>query len=149
MMYLIVVSVALILFFGFLGATVFETKQGTRFFGNARAALDARVSRLAFVMKHVDFGKFFFHLIRDGAAHLAHEIARFVLIAVRFVERSLTRFVRYLRGRRAANGPSTTPAVSSSVFVETMTYFKHTLRRSRQQPPVVPPEVAAGEDSQV
>ncbi|KND51665.1 MAG: hypothetical protein ABA06_00190 [Parcubacteria bacterium C7867-001] len=146
MFYLVAVLVPLLLLSGFLTLTAYETRHNIRFFGVARAKLDARTERVAFILAHVDFGKFFFHLLRDGLAHLAHEIAQLSLVLVRLLERTLTRAVRHLRGRRAANAPMTTQAVSSSAFVETMTYFKHTLRRSRQAPPAVPAESTTPEN---
>ncbi|HYD92867.1 MAG TPA: hypothetical protein VEB18_00180 [Candidatus Paceibacterota bacterium] len=86
---------------GFLALTAFEAKRGHRFFSAARERLDARVSHVAEIVRTVDFGKLVFHAIQVAIDHIVHELAHIVLIVVRFIERFLTRVVRYLRDRRA------------------------------------------------
>lgn len=130
MMYLALFVTALVLFFGFLGMTALERNRGSRFFAPMRANLDAKVSRVAKGLEHVDFSAFLWHLARDVGGKLVHDVAHISLIVVRSLERFLTRIVRYLRGKVPA--PATPPEGKGSAFVETITYFKKTLRRSRQ-----------------
>jgi len=130
MVYLALFIVALVLFLGFLSVTAIEKKRGSRFFSPQRATLDATASRVSDGLRHVDFSAFVWHLARDISSRIVHDVAHVSLIVVRWLERLLTRIVRYLRGK------ALTPQVPSegrrSAFVETITYFKKTLRRSKE-----------------
>ncbi len=105
MIYLISILASLALFVGFIVLTAFETKCGRFILPKSRAALDAKVARGAFVARHVDWGAFTSHIVREGAALIAHDIAHTILVSVRFVERVLSRTVRALRERRAEAQP--------------------------------------------
>ncbi len=112
MTYLLLIIASLALFAGFFGVTVVEARTGTRYFAPARAKLDKRVSRIAFVIKHVNWLEFFSHLVQSFIERVLHDIAHWSLIVVRFLERELTNVVRYLRDRRPnllAPKPSRTP----------------------------------------
>lgn len=100
MLYLILIAVSLILLGGFLVLVSIERKRGLRVAGALRNRLDAKVSRVAFIVQHVDWGAFVKHLVGTVFERVAHDIAHGVLRAVRFVERLLTRTVRQLRARR-------------------------------------------------
>lgn len=123
---------ALVLFFGFLLLTGVEKKRGTRFFSRSRAKLDAKVARVDEALRHVDFSAFVWHLAKDIVGRIVHDIAHVSLIVVRSLERLLTRIVRYMRGKVVAQTPTT--ETRASAFVETVTYVKKTLRRSKQAP---------------
>ncbi|MBP9816495.1 MAG: hypothetical protein KBD05_00460 [Candidatus Pacebacteria bacterium] len=132
MLYLAFFIASLVLFVGFLGVTAVEGKRGTRFFAPARATFDAKVSRVAVALQHVDFSAFLWHLTKDVSGRVVHDVAHISLIIVRYLERLLTRLVRYMRGKVKT---SVVPVEGKrSAFVETMSYFKKTLHRSRQTP---------------
>lgn len=132
MIYAVLLVISLVLFFGFLGLAAIETRRGVRLFAPLRATLDAKVSRVSAALEHVDLTAFVWNLAKDITGRVIHDLAHLSLIVVRFLERLLTRIVRYLRGRTPA--PATIPEGKRSAFVETITYFKRTLRRSRQTP---------------
>lgn len=102
MLYLILIAIALVLFGAFLLLTALERSRGFRILGTIRKRLDARVSRIAFVLSHVDWSAFIKHLVTSVLERIAHDSAHTVLLVVRFIERLLTRAVRYLRERRGA-----------------------------------------------
>jgi len=131
MRYLIAILITVLLFAGFMALTSIERRRGTRYFEGERADLDRTVRRAAFVFEHVDFGSFLRHLVVSTLETLAHEIAHLTLLAVRFLERSLTRAVKNLRGRRAV--PSEAASVPASAFVTTIATFKHRLRTERKE----------------
>jgi hypothetical protein len=117
MIYLLFLAGSIALFAGFLGLTIVEARSGTRVLGSARKMLDHRVGHMSFIAKHVNWGDFIAHLVQSIGARIAHDIAHWSLIAVRFVERQLTRIVRYLRDRSPnvlAPKPSRTPAVTQA-----------------------------------
>jgi hypothetical protein len=129
---LLFVLTSLILFVAFLVLTRVEMGRGGRFFARQRMALDAEVERWSFVATHVDFPAF----IRDGSralvARIIHDVAHGSLIAVRFLERLLTRAVRALRIHHAHGVAPTASANPSSEFVATMKDFKQELRNGRK-----------------
>ena len=99
MAYAIAILLSVALFSGFIALTQFESARGIRVFGSVRNKLDRGTSRAAFVFQHVDWGAFANHLMRAGAARVAHDIAHATLVVVRVMERTLTRIVKYLRSR--------------------------------------------------
>ncbi|MEK9160573.1 MAG: hypothetical protein AAB440_00855 [Patescibacteria group bacterium] len=129
MIYLAIFVVALVLFFGFLFLNSVEQKKGARILSGMRSALDARVARATGVVAHVDFSAFLWNLSKDVTGRLVHDIAHVSLIAVRSLERLLTRLVRFIRSR--VHAPQVVEG-KRSAFVETITYFKKTLRRSKE-----------------
>lgn len=100
MPYLISILIAGLLFFGFLLLTYYEARRGTRLFAGSRYKLDKKVGRMVFLLEHVDWGAFTAHVTKTSLNTLAHDIAHGTLIAVRTVERFLTRAVYSLRRRR-------------------------------------------------
>lgn len=117
MPYLIAVIAAFLAFAGFLLLTLYEAKRGTRFFASARYRLDRKAGKLFFVAGHVDWGAFTAHLTRTTFTTVAHDLAHGSLVAVRAVERFLTRAVRTLRLRRddAASLPASPKVVPALV----------------------------------
>jgi len=116
MPYLISILLASLLFFGFLLLTWYESRRGTRFFPSSRYRLDAKVARLAFLIDHVDWGAFTAHLTKTSLNTIAHDLAHGTLIAVRAVERFLTRAVYALRRRKEAGVlPSATARLENRV----------------------------------
>jgi hypothetical protein len=124
MIYLLAIIASIALFAAFLSLTIVEARTGTRMFGTARKMLDHRVGHVSFIVKHVNWSDFIGHLVQSVAARIAHDIAHWSLIAVRFIERELTRVVRYLRDRRPnvlAPKPSRTPAITQVTnYIQTM-----------------------------
>lgn len=100
MVYAAFILVCVALLSGFLALTHFETVRGTRFFAPMRAKMDERTEKAVFVVRHVDWGAFANHLMKTGAARVAHDVAHGILVVVRVAERILTRVVKYLRTRR-------------------------------------------------
>ncbi len=105
MLYLILIGLSLILFGGFITLTALERKRGLRVAGAYRNKLDAKVSRAAFIVTHVDWGAFTRHLLGTFLERVLHDIAHVVLRFVRTTERLLTRTVKALRERRGITVP--------------------------------------------
>jgi hypothetical protein len=115
MTYLILILASILLFVAFLGLTVVEARTGTRVLAPVRLKLDKNISRISFVLKHVDWGSFLSQLIQSFFERVLHDVAHWSLIAVRFMERQLSSIVRYLRDRRPnmlAPKPSRTPVLT-------------------------------------
>lgn len=130
MPYIISILIASLLLFGFLLVTVFEERRGARFFAASRYKLDAKVARAFFVIDHVDWGAFSAHVTRTTLRTVAHDIAHGSLLAVRAVERFLTRAVRALRAQREGILPLQEDGTSR--LSGTVTYLKNNIRRNRR-----------------
>lgn len=117
----------------FLLLTAFETGKGVRILAPLRTRFDKQVSRFAFVARHVDFGAFIMHVIKAVGRRVAHDVAHITLIVVRAVERFLTRTVRYLRSRMQHTRIERV-SENRSPFVETISYFKATLKETSKEP---------------
>ncbi len=130
MTYLISILVSLALFAGFLVLTLFEKKRGLRVAGELRNKLDAKVSRVLFVLSHVDWGAFLKHLVVTGTQRIAHDVAHATLLVVRTVERLLTRAVKYLRERRGA-GPLPESGEQLRPLERAVKLLRHSVRNAR------------------
>ncbi len=131
MTHLLFTFISIFLFAAFMLLTAQESRKGVRVLAGVRAKLDQRVSQAAFLFQHVDWSGFLAHLLKSSAEHLLHELAHGALIAVRTLERLLTRMVKYLRERRmhlttVANAPKTSP------FTRAVGSVKQALRRNRR-----------------
>jgi hypothetical protein len=130
---LIFLLITLALFAAFVALTTWETNRGARLFAGARGAFDTKVERARFVYEHVDVNA----LVREETKALllrtGHAIAHFSLQSVRFVERELTRAVRYLRTRVASE--QATPRATERPFVRALGDFKEELRQARPEVP--------------
>lgn len=124
---------SLVLFIGFLGLTRLEARRGARFLAPARAKLDRKASSVSFIAEHVDFPGFIRDTLRALVARVAHDIAHGSLIAVRFVERLLTRAVRALRER--GHGAKGAAPSAPTHFVSRIAHLKRELRSSRAEEP--------------
>lgn len=132
MIYFLIAIVPPALLTGFLVLTLIERRRGLRVLGVWRNRLDARVARASFIVAHVDWSAFTKHLLRTSAERIVHDIAHTSLIAVRTLERVLTRTVRYLRERGAHQEASTEAVAQSSVIDRTIATLRHTIRQSRR-----------------
>jgi hypothetical protein len=131
MAYLFFVLISIFLFAGFILLTRNESKRGARYFADRRGALDAEVERWTGRVSEIDIAVFVRTGLRALVARIIHDIAHGSLIAVRFVEKLLTRTVRALRMQNATT--TTTPSGNaSSDFVATMKDFKQELRNGRK-----------------
>ena len=128
MKYIIFNLVSLALLAGFFALLSREAKRGMRMFANGRARIDEAVTRVTFVLSHVDFATFVRDLATSMMHRIAHDVAHFSLLAVRVVERLLTRLVRYLRIRHANEA---VPNESAREFVKTLSDFKGQLETTR------------------
>lgn len=126
MAFIIPILLALAALAGFLSLTYFETTHGVRILGGLRRRLDRRVGQATFIIQHVDLGAFVRDTLRAFAERIIHDVAHVSLIAVRFVERMLTRVVRHQRGLKeeaAAKPPRS--------FREAIRHVKSTIRLRR------------------
>lgn len=99
---LVAIGIVATLLLGFLGLTSIETKRGRRYFERTRHALDVQVEEAySFVFKGGQGNSLQGMLHRLGA-EVVHDIVHVTLQAVRLIERTLTRFARFVRGRRKA-----------------------------------------------
>jgi hypothetical protein len=147
MAYLIAILVSILLFAGFLWLVSVEARQGRRMFARTRAALDREAGRVEFVFAHVDFGSALRALALAAAERIAHDVAHGILVAVRFIERSLTHAVRTLRTRRAQTGASlpaddaeASPAAPTQLARTMQDIKAHLRRHPRTQPAPAAPE---------
>ena len=143
MPYLILIGISLLLFVGFLSLTAVETRRGVRILLPLRESLDTFATRLLYIVTHIDLGTFTARVAKDTSSHIVHALAHSSLVGTRFIERTLTRAVRYLRTRHLPASPAVPKETSG--FVRTIIYFKQTLRRSRKSE--VPPTSVSSEDT--
>lgn len=127
---LILMVSTLALLVGFLLLTRYEMRRGVRVFARARARLDTRTADVGRRIESGEAADVLVQSVRQVGERLAHDVAHVTLIAVRFVERTLTQAVRTLRARRAENAPKgvETPA---SPFASSMKDFGQELRSGR------------------
>lgn len=127
MIYLFVVAASLILFIGFFMLASKEAQTGNRLLSGIRGHFDERVARMFFIFEHVNWTEFLSHTLSAGIARVLHDIAHLFLHIVRFIERQLTRMVRYLRDRRP-NVLAPKPS-RQSVFTTARRYISTKLHR--------------------
>ena len=99
MILLVAILVSGLLFVGFLSLTFAEARSGKRVFGFARRALDQKVENVGAVVRRADLGSLIFHGARAVIEYLVRLIVHGILVAVRAVERFLTRTAHSLRTR--------------------------------------------------
>ena len=125
---LILIVVSITLFVGFFLLTKTEAQKGVRYLAPRRAALDAQVRRVEFILTHVDFGSFAREEGRRVVGWVSHALAHLSLKLVRTAERLLTRTVRHLRTHHQV-----APRVASGEtreFVKTLSDFKGRLKET-------------------
>lgn len=127
--YVIAIASSLLLLAGFLALTRYETAHGLRFFAAPREGLDVRIERIEFILAHVDLPAFLREETERIGKKAGHDIAHFVLQAVRAAERFLTRMVRHLRMQERAIARPTREA--SRDFVKQLSDFKGELGATR------------------
>lgn len=132
MVYLILIFIPLALLVGLFVLTGYETRNEVRLFGSRRAQFDAHIERTEFIITHVDFSAFLKELVGNTAKRVVHDVVHFSLLAVRAVERFLTRMVRHLRADRAG---MVAPRETTREFVQTLSDFKDQLKET---PPEIP-----------
>ncbi|MBU6388825.1 hypothetical protein KGQ72_03060 [Patescibacteria group bacterium] len=125
MAYLISILGSLTLLFGFLALTWYEERRGQRLFAERRARFDRQVTRVEYILAHVDLWAFMREEVRRVVGRIGHDIAHISLQVVRAVERLLTRLVRYFRTRHEID---MTPRESARPFVKTLSDFKDRLK---------------------
>lgn len=130
MAYLLAILVPSALLIGFFGLTVLESSRGARVLNGARTRLDRKISHVGFIFSHVDLAGFAREEFVRLLARASHAAAHLSLRAVRFVERMLTRLVRHLRMRQAANA---VPRTDVREFVKTLSDFKDNLKSTRPE----------------
>jgi hypothetical protein len=126
---LILIALSSILFGGFLLLTAIETRTGSRLGEPLRKKLDRHIARLTFIATHIDWSAFIKHVARSTFDRVVHDSAHATLIAVRFMERVLTRTVRSMRERRAGIAATHTQSRQKASLRETLQGFRKTLTR--------------------
>ncbi|MBU0750227.1 hypothetical protein KKH15_01795 [Patescibacteria group bacterium] len=124
MAYLIAILVSILLLAGFLLLTAYERSHARKIFPKLRAGLDRKVGRGTFVLKHVDWSAFLRHLVQAVVARVVHDVAQVTLVAVRVIERLLTRVVRTIREQTG----KTPPTPRTDGLRATLIYFRKNLR---------------------
>jgi hypothetical protein len=132
--YLVTVLASIALLAGFFALTCVEKRRGTRVLAPARDRLDQKVSRIEFILAHVDLAEFARDEVRRAINRIGHDVAHLTLQVVRSAERLLTRAVRYLRSQQDVDA---TPRESSRPFVKTLSDFKDRLKASRPDFPEI------------
>lgn len=127
---LIFILAAIALLGGFLVLTNYETRRGIRILAHKRALLDEKISRVEYILEHVDLGAFVREELRRLAHRIVHDTAHLSLEAVRAAERLLTRLVRRLRLHRTEE---TEPRDNTSAFVKTLSDFKSRLKKAAEE----------------
>ncbi|MFZ2167890.1 MAG: hypothetical protein WAV50_03420 [Minisyncoccia bacterium] len=125
MTYLVVVLGTFALLAGFVVLAHYETEHNVRFFASKRSLFDGHVERVQFIIEHVDLAAFAQDEIRHAMTRLGHAIAHFSLVAVRAIERLLTRLVRHLR---IQHEDEVAPRETAREFVKTLSDFKDGLK---------------------
>ncbi len=130
MAYLIFIVGACTLLGGFFALTWYEERRGTRLYAPARMRFDQKVSRIEFILAHVDLVAFAREEIRRAVSRIGHDLVHISLQAVRIAERLLTRLVRHLRTRHPED---TAPRESARPFVKTLSDFKDRLKATHPE----------------
>ncbi len=121
---LFLVGIPLLLLGSFVALTRYETESGVRVWAERRMRFDLGVERWSAFLANVDFVALF----RDGVSfalhHAGHALTHASLVVVRWVERLLTRLIRFFHAREAA----LEPGESTRAFVKTLSEFKEQLR---------------------
>jgi len=131
--YLILIGVSALLLVGFYTLTWYEARRGLRFFASRRRELDRQVSRVEFIIKHVDFAALGREEMYRFVTLASHAVAQFSLQTVRAVERILTRLVRHLRTEHPVDMQA---GESPREFVKTLSDFKVRLKDTATEAPV-------------
>jgi len=124
---LIFLLVSLALLAGFFLLTGYEARRGTRVYASGRERLDTTVARIEFILTNVNLGVFLRDEIRHQAVRIGNGIVHLSLVAVRGVERVLTRLVRRLRTHPEVD---TAPRETAREFVKVLSEFKGTLKET-------------------
>lgn len=142
MTYGIAILLPLLLLIVFLGITAVEARTGRRFLARRRYALDAKVSRYMFIVRHVDWGALSADLLKSFIERATHDIAHGALIGVRALERTLTRVVRTLRSRQESPVLPPPAEVEPPTRMERIsTSVRTAVHRSRKRPAIRPAQV--------
>jgi hypothetical protein len=129
MSYLIAVLGSGLLLTAFLVLTWVETSKGARLLSGTRMRMDRHISRATYIVRHIDWGGFFSHVLKLSFERVAHDLVHAVLLVVRTVERTLTRAIRTLRERVALRTSGDVPVEGSSL-VATVSKFRKRRDRS-------------------
>lgn len=126
---LILVGATMGLLAGFLGLTQIEAKTGRRY-GAWRTKLDEFVDRMLYIYTHVDLAEFVRDEVRHHIGRTGQAGLHLALTVVRWVERTLTRLMRYFRAHPDVN---VAPRETAREFVRTLSDFKEELRTTPRE----------------
>jgi hypothetical protein len=130
MMNLLFIFTTLAFLIGFFAFVGYEERRGARIFAGVRTRFDQNIERVEFILAHVDFAALLFDEMRRFASHLMHGSAHLSLLAVRAIERVLTRIVRNFRTQHEVNAA---PRESTRGYVKTLSDFKGRLKATHPQ----------------
>jgi len=140
MSYILSIAATFVLFSGFLVFAGIEQRHGARLLGRTRTKLDRQVSRLSFVVTHIDWGGFFAHVGKAAFDRVAHDVIHFTLLLVRATERTLTRIIRTLR-ERLAKRTGTLPDEGTPLLSTLIRFRKQAQHETVEAPPKEDSEV--------
>ena len=132
MLPLIFILISFSLLAGFVMLTEHEAKRGTRLYAAERSRLDGQVERIEFILAHIDIGEVLYNEARHLMSRIGHDIVHFSLVAVRAVERGLTRVIRHQHAKKETDA---VPVESTREFVKTLSDFKEHLEATRPPMP--------------
>lgn len=124
MWYLIFILITLAFLAGFLALANREAHSGVRLYADYRSRFDKDVERIEFILAHIDLGAFLHGEIRHLASRIGHNVVHFSLLAVRAVERLLTRVIRHQHAKKEVDA---IPVESAREYVKTLSEFKEQL----------------------
>ncbi len=93
MVFLILLILLILLLIGFLFLTAREAKTGHRLFGGWRTSLDTKMRGVEATLTHTPPSRVIVQVARTLVRNLLHEVAHVALVAIRVIERALTRLV--------------------------------------------------------
>jgi|CXWL01.1.fsa_nt_gi hypothetical protein len=126
---LIFLCAALVLFFGFVFLTAWETRSGVRIFGTLRTGFDTKLQAFIDLREKVSLRIVIVHFVQSLTRRFMHDVLRVALAALAVIERALLRAGSYMHSR-ALSAPSLHAKTHVS---EALTHLKRTLAPSKDE----------------
>jgi hypothetical protein len=120
---LITLCVGVVLFFGFVFLTMWETHSGVRMLRAFRQGVDARLQAVIDLREKVSLRIVIVHFVQSLTRRFLHDVLKVALAALAVVERALLRVGSYMHSR-ALSAPSLHAKTHVS---EALTHLKRTL----------------------
>lgn len=126
---LITLCVGVVLFFGFVFLTMWETRSGVRVLGVFRGGMDARLQAVIDLREKVSLRIVIVHFVQSLTRRFLHDVLKVALAALGVVERALLRVGSYMHSR-ALSAPSLHAKTHVS---EALTHLKKTLTPAKEE----------------